>query len=208
MSEFESYPAGPGAYDEAASIQMVREGSAEAFTDIYNQYHDAVRGSLLYHAQGQLDEMTLEDILQDTFTKAFIKMNTYENMDKSLRPWLNTIAYNNLMDHFRKQALRKRIEGGKMPDDFGIENLPHDTAINTLASKAIVAYLIEHDITSEERLHAIIALKVEEQHGQEYSDGLGVPRGTTGSRIHRGISDITERFSKPSELLDAVFPDA
>src|SRR5699024_12118196 len=45
-------------------------------------------------------EHQAEDLLQETFYKAYVALDTYDD-DYSFRPWLFTIAKNTCMDYFR-----------------------------------------------------------------------------------------------------------
>lgn len=47
------------------------------------------------------DKYAAEDILQDTFLKAYIGMDTYQ--PDNVKAWLFTIAKNCFIDHFRKK---------------------------------------------------------------------------------------------------------
>ena len=60
------------------------------------------------------DESTAEDIVQESFIKAWRKLGDFR-MQSSFRSWLHRITVNTAMDHLRKQAKRARIETGE-PD--------------------------------------------------------------------------------------------
>lgn len=47
------------------------------------------------------DPLQAEDVLQETFYKAYIALDSYEGTN--IRPWLFTIARHASMDYFRKQ---------------------------------------------------------------------------------------------------------
>ncbi|MEI3599872.1 MULTISPECIES: sigma-70 family RNA polymerase sigma factor [unclassified Oceanobacillus] len=47
------------------------------------------------------DKYAAEDILQDTFYKAYIGMDSYQ--PDNVKAWLFTIAKNCFIDHFRKK---------------------------------------------------------------------------------------------------------
>jgi RNA polymerase sigma-70 factor (ECF subfamily) len=60
------------------------------------------------------DESAAEDIVQDSFIKAWRKLGDFR-MQSSFRSWLHRITVNTAMDHLRKQAKRTQIETGE-PD--------------------------------------------------------------------------------------------
>ena len=47
------------------------------------------------------DQQQSEDLLQETFYKVYIALDTYQG--DNIRPWLFTIAKNTCIDYFRKQ---------------------------------------------------------------------------------------------------------
>lgn len=213
IAEFETYYSTPDDdqhYDEAASIQRMRNGEGEGFTDIYNRYSDELRGYLIKTAGNQIPRDTLEDILQDSFLKAFEHIDKYEDRGSSLGAWIFTITRNNLMTYFRKQSRREHIEGVELWADTTLNpERPHEDYVYSMGSQAIVNFLIDNAITPPERLDAILAVKVSELSQREYSDMQETPTpvGTVGSRVNRGRADITSQFKNRKELLAAVFPD-
>ena len=87
--------------DEVTAVALVRQGNANAFGHIIGQYHAPIF-RYLYHLTGDF-ELT-RGLAQDTFIQA------YENMKKtdsgiSLKPWLYTIAENNVRRHYRRKKL-------------------------------------------------------------------------------------------------------
>lgn len=82
------------------------------------------------------DEYVAEDIFQETFIKVIhtIKTGKYNEEGKFL-PWVIRIAYNLVIDYFRKQ---KRIPTTVTPEDFDIFehiNFSDDNAETTLVRK-------------------------------------------------------------------------
>lgn len=211
IAELETYspiPDNDHPYDEAAAIQRMRDGDTDGFTDIYNEYSGFIRDYLDSKAGHRVPQGTLEDILQDTFLKAFTKFDTYEDRDKTLRPWLVTIAFNNLMNHYRRQARHDKIEGIELWIDTTLSpERPHDTYMQTFACKAIKSYLLAQNILDEDQLHAILAQKADGQSGIEYAADNKIELGTVRSRTSRGMAKISQRFENRHQLIDAVFPD-
>jgi RNA polymerase sigma factor (sigma-70 family) len=79
----------------------------KAFEELYVAY----RPKLLRMFQGMLwkeeyDRVSAaEDLVQDTFIKAWASKSTY-NGEAKAATWLHAIAINTLLDHFRKQRVR------------------------------------------------------------------------------------------------------
>lgn len=96
------------------------EGEMEIIDELFSKYtNDLFR--FIYSFT--LDVHQSEDILQETFYKAYIAIDSYTG--ESIKPWLFTIAKNTCMDYFRKQ---KRIVISEdnfflnLKDNIDIEN--------------------------------------------------------------------------------------
>lgn len=69
------------------------------FGEIYKEHADMLYKFLLRMCR---DEHLAEDLLQDTFLKAIVKIDTFDNRCK-LTTWLCQIAKNTYFDYLRKQ---------------------------------------------------------------------------------------------------------
>lgn len=74
------------------------ENDQEALTEIYKISSPAVYKTIRVLIK---DEDTVYDILQDTYVKAFTRLNQLQNPDK-LIPWLKMIANNLAKDWLKK----------------------------------------------------------------------------------------------------------
>lgn len=102
-----------GATDEDALLQQARGGDPDALATLLGRYapelHGLVRAGIPHRWRALL---TAEDILQETFTDAFVGIARFEPCGPgALRAWLRTLARNNLRDGLRKPtnaAARRR----------------------------------------------------------------------------------------------------
>ena len=74
----------------------------ESLESIYHFYFQDIYRFLLSLCR---DHHTAEDLVQETFLRAYLHVEDYENA--SIKSWLFTVAYHAFIDHHRKQ---KRIE--------------------------------------------------------------------------------------------------
>ena len=107
--------------DEKGLKILLERHKSKIFTSIYMRVRD---------------EYVAEDIFQETFIKVIhtIKTGKYNEEGKFL-PWVIRIAYNLVIDYFRKQ---KRIPTTVTPEDFDIFehiNFSDDNAETTLVRK-------------------------------------------------------------------------
>ncbi len=88
-------------HDEQELISQLQSGQNEAFWILYDRYFQVIYNHIYYKT---LNQALTEDVVSDTFFKAFDKINqfTYKT-EHSFRSWLYTIANNTLLDSYKKQ---------------------------------------------------------------------------------------------------------
>lgn len=102
---------------EQMMVEQAKSGRPEALEQIYVRNRDRIFRLALRYIRSSEDA---EDIVQDTFIKAFTGINTFDlNLGSSLPAWLNRICVNCAIDHLR---IRKR-RGGAMTS---LDALPQD----------------------------------------------------------------------------------
>lgn len=168
MDDFEKYT------DEQL-IKIIIEENQEFYSFIIQRYQE----KLFRYAKSLLrDEDKAVDIVQETFVKAFINLQSF-NSNKKFSSWIYRIVHNEAINSFKKY----KFEIPLLPEwDFKSgENLEKD---------------FEKKETKEEveKCLAIIPLKyssilslfyIEEKSYEEISDILSIPMGTVAARINR-----------------------
>lgn len=104
--------------NEDELVILAREGRPEAFRRLYDLHWDRIYRIAFRHLRSRPDA---EDILQETFIKAFRFIRTYKlNRGSGFAAWLNTICLNCTLDFHRKQHRRHRDRKVSL-SDFGRE---------------------------------------------------------------------------------------
>lgn len=80
-------------------IEKAKKGNQTAFTTLLDHYWNEVYGFMLKRTENEIDS---EDITIETFSKAFDKINTY-NDESAFNTWLIAIAKNAHIDLLRKK---------------------------------------------------------------------------------------------------------
>jgi len=92
--------------NEEQTILLAREGSMDAFHQLYQNHWERIWRMALRYSNSKADA---EDIMQDTFINAFKKFHTYKfHLSSSFASWLNTICLNCTIDFFRQQKSKHR----------------------------------------------------------------------------------------------------
>ena len=80
-------------------IDRTAKGNTEAFGEIYDILVERIYRYLFYLVG---DKMTAEDILQETFVKAWRAIQSSKVKSQTFIPWLYRIAHNQFVDTIRK----------------------------------------------------------------------------------------------------------
>jgi len=91
--------------DEQTLVLLLKSGDYHAFTQLYQRYSLRLLGRIIRLVKS---EETAEEILQTLFLKVWERRDQIDP-DKSLKPFLFTIAQNLVYDHFRRMALDERF---------------------------------------------------------------------------------------------------
>jgi len=99
-------------------IRQYLEGNESSFEIILNRYKDRVFSYIMFTIK---NKALANDIFQETFMKAIrtLKKGGYNEEGKFL-PWINRIAHNLIIDHFRRKQKYPTTSGGEDFDIFDI----------------------------------------------------------------------------------------
>jgi len=150
---------------------------------------------LLYRLARRLthDQLRAEDLVQETFLRAFKARNTFRLEEYGIRPWLVRILHNL---HFSRSDREK-----KQPKAFeesaldavspGQNTSPIDlTSFDAMDERLVHA--LEH--LPEEYKEVLLLWAVEEFSYKEIAQSLDVPIGTVMSRLHRARARLSEQL--------------
>lgn len=132
------------------------------------------------------DKHLAQDVVQETFLKAFQKIDTLEDGNK-LGAWLGTIATRTAIDFLRKIKRRNDI----LIEDVYIDEEKIDDEMTSVEDKVEYQFLeklIQKNISILEppEYREIILLKYKyELQDKEIAKALGISVGTAKSRLHR-----------------------
>ena len=145
------------------------------------------------------DRHLAEDVVQETFIKAYKKMETIEDADK-IGAWLAAIAGRTAIDYLRAEKRRKWLPS----DQSLMEQIFSDQDINPSIEKEVEIMLFKEDIqhllyklTNE--YQEVLVLRV--QYGlkeDEIASQLNLKSGTVKTRLHRARKQLrkvmTEKY--------------
>lgn len=137
-------------------VAAAQNGDQEAFGRVYEATRGRLRGYVanrLYKATGRACGALVEDVLSDTYLKAWLGLHRYENQGR-FEGWLATISYNILMDHFKSSATRCEVVLDWDENPWHEQAAPH---------RQTPEFLVELSDTAERLLAALSGLTDEQR---------------------------------------------
>ena len=114
----------PGFTDESALVSGAKAGDGAAFTQLVNRYERKIFRLAKHITQNEEDA---EDVLQDTFLKAYEHVSEFQEQSK-FYTWLVRIAVNEALMKLRKRKTGKIFSLDETVDT-GEENVAREIAV-------------------------------------------------------------------------------
>jgi RNA polymerase sigma-70 factor (ECF subfamily) len=173
---------------EKKLIQNAQAGNVTAFERLVRAYDQRVL-HLIYRMQGNLADA--QDIYQETFLKAFEKIQTFR-FESEFRTWLFRIAINQCVNARRKKRVRNWLTFNDEPDDSASVKLhapdnPESRLADVELNQQIEAAL--NQLSAQQR--SIFILKHYEGYKiKEISEMLHCAEGTVKNQIFRATRKL------------------
>ena len=176
------------------TIEDAARGSQDAMSELYMKTHNSVYAYLRFLIK---DEDAVLDIMQDTYLKAFTKLDQIDAYER-FGAWIKRIAHNLAIDRLRKkEAVSFSSLSGDDPDDVQFEIEDEDTGSRPedAYGKQETAELIGDilDSLSDEQRSCVILYYYDELSVKEIAAELGLSEGTVKSRLNYGRKKVEER---------------
>ncbi len=146
--------------------------------------------NLCYRFTGRVEEA--EDVTQEVFIKVFQTLKSYDAAQGSFSTWLNRVARNHLVDHYRRT--RKDRVTSSLEDELpAAEQKPSPQMEPTgqVESRERRETLqLALDKLSPDLREAVILRDLHDLDYEEIALVLKVPQGTVKSRINRGRLEL------------------
>ncbi|MBF0406324.1 MAG: sigma-70 family RNA polymerase sigma factor [Candidatus Riflebacteria bacterium] len=169
--------------EDSELVACAKSGNKRCFELLFDKHLPGVLGFFYYL---RAPEDVIDDLIQETFTKAFCKLSLYDS-EKSFTNWLLSLARNLYYDHCRK----------KLRDRNLVESVSHNTQKN-LEEKAMDNPVVEDLLDSlPEEARFLIELRVfQELSFNEIASILKEPEVNIRVRFHRIVSRLRDASGK------------
>ncbi|UCC41239.1 MAG: RNA polymerase sigma factor [Candidatus Aminicenantes bacterium] len=174
-------------------IMLAKEGNESAFRELYENNYEMIYQLAYRYSKSQQDA---EDILQETFIKAFKGIKKFDfNVSTNFPSWIYQIGINCSLDHLRKRKKRKADQVGSLTD---IHNEPKaqdpspekSTIVNQTVSQVKDALKI---LSPRQRI--IFDLRhLQHRALKEISDQLQCSQSTVKKQLQRAVSKLRNQL--------------
>jgi RNA polymerase sigma-70 factor (ECF subfamily) len=175
---------------DADLVSGALSGSERAFQQLVRRYERPVFSVILRVIR---DPSRAEELAQDTFVKAFLRLETYRP-DRKFSTWLLAIAHHVAIDEVRRGSIRtaplEEVEHlSKRPDG----NNPH-----AVTERREFALILEEAVRGLRPEYAeLIALKYEHDLTiEDIAEITGLAIGTIKSSLHRARKDLADSLRR------------
>jgi len=179
--------------EENALIQSARQGNMEAFRQLFDENRQRIFAVAFRYAKNVEDA---EDILQDTFIKAYHGLEKFKVADDtSFSAWLYRISINSSIDLLRKnRKMRDKYFDNNNIDNISSKNHSHDPEHSEhirQAREKIDAVL--ETLTSRQRMIFILR-HYQHLSTKEIAEYMSCSQGSVKKQLFRAVSTIKAHF--------------
>jgi RNA polymerase sigma-70 factor, ECF subfamily len=180
--------------EEVGDGELVRRAQRHAseFGPLYLRYRDRVLRYCLYRL-GDLAEA--EDATSTVFVKALRGITGVHDDDASFRPWLFRIAHNEVVDHYKRRALRPETALGAADDLIDPSPSPEEAAMTVEALGRLRTLL--GGLPPRER--AVLELRLADLTTTEIAAVLGITEGSVWTAQSRGLAKVRDAIGVRTE---------
>src|SRR6202050_679795 len=173
------------------ALQDGLSGDADAvIRELYSDYAKALHGYVEQFCPGRT---SADDIVQETFIRAWRHLPQLSADDRPIRPWLFRVARNLLIDAARGARARPRAVQAQPSEEAGT-----DSGLDQVLERQLISAALEHlspahrTVLVETFYHGDSLATVAHQ--------LGIPHGTARSRLHYALHALRQHLQEDDEI--------
>ncbi|WP_234381793.1 RNA polymerase sigma factor [Streptomyces dysideae] len=185
---------------ESDVIARAHSGDRDAFAALYNQHRDTVYVSIVRRVRNR---DLAEDLTQEVFVRALRRMETFAWQGKGLGPWLQTIARNLIIDHYRSSRVRLEVPSGDFFESGKLGCNAEDVALGVLRAveaRKVIDYALP--LLSAHQRTCIRLRFLEELSVPETARVMGRQPGAVKTLQYRALRSLM-RIVQPTEEVAA-----
>ena len=185
---------------DAVLIRKYIEGEESALGILIERHQSKIYGFIYSKIK---DKDLCDDIFQDTFIKVIktLKSNSYNEEGKFV-PWVMRIAYNLVIDHFRRA---KKMPFQRDTDEYSVFSLLTDSSLNV--ENQIILEQVELDLSRiidelpPDQREVLVMRIHQDLSFKEIADLTGVSINTALGRMRYAIMNLRKVIEKNNIIL-------
>ena len=161
-----------------------------AIRQLYSHYAKALHG---YVDQFCPDRASADDIVQETFIRAWHHLPQLSADDRPIRPWLFQVARNLLTDADRAARARPMTVPAERPED-----VLDDSGLDQVLDRELVSAALQHLSPA----HRTVLIETFYRGGTlaTIARQLGIPHGTARSRLHYALHALRRQLQEHDKI--------
>src|ERR1700761_3439198 len=173
-------------YTQAPGGELPGDPDA-AIRQLYSQYRKALHG---YVERFCPDQASADDIVQETFIRAWRHLPQLSADDRPVRPWLYRVARNLLTDANRAARSRPMTVQEQAAGEVGT-----DSGVEEILDRQLVSDALKHLSPA----HRAVLVETFYRGGTlaTVACELGIPHGTARSRLHYALDALRKQLQEP-----------
>lgn len=180
---------------DSVLIERTLDGDRDAFGELTKRYTPMVLG---YLSNKYPRASEIEDVLQDAFLRAYVRLGSLRKRDR-FGPWLLRIARNEMLDSLGRARLihegtnRVKNDAGR---SIGIIRSPDDPG-GKVSLAETQRHVMDAISTLSDKYQRIIYMRIiDEEPLNEIAHHLGLKQSTVRMRLLRGLQKLRARLKK------------
>src|SRR6266566_6744583 len=157
-----------------------------AIRQLYSHYAKALHG---YVDQFCPDRASADDIVQETFIRAWHHLPQLSADDRPVRPWLFRVARNLLIDANRAARARPMSAPGQPTGEIGT-----DSGLDEVLDRQLVSAALQH--LSPAHQNVLVETFYRGGTMATVARELGIPHGTARSRLHYALDALRQHLEE------------
>ena len=161
-----------------------------AIRQLYSHYAKALHA---YVEQFCPDRASADDIVQETFIRAWRHLPQLSADDRPIRPWLFRVARNLLIDADRAARSRPMAIQAQPVEEAGT-----DSGLDQVLDRQLVSAALEHLSPA----HRTVLVETFYHGGSlaTVAHQLGIPHGTARSRLHYALHALRQQLQEDDKI--------
>jgi RNA polymerase sigma-70 factor (ECF subfamily) len=181
---------------EQELIREALDGNSQSYGQLVERFQDRLYNAMLQVVNSH-DEA--EDVVQDSFVQAYIKLDTFQGNSKFFT-WLYRIAFNNALSRQRRKRSDLSIEQSREITGSDPEDRLESPEEPLLREERVALVHRALDLLSQEHRAILVLREMEDLAYEEIAEILGINIGTVRSRLSRARSQLKVHLTELEQI--------